>query len=248
MSCRPPSLTASSPPVAKPMPALHRRMLVKLASSLLVVLAPFVSGTVLADECDRLPPPSVTIKRLEERITVDTSRDRKTLTHLGSALARPGNVVLGLTRGNAVVRFETRTASYVSRTGRWECASPQIVLSYGFSPMTVYVAREFAKESCAYREIYQHELEHVRIYKEHLASIEKEITEAMNRRFSTGKPWRGAPGEGHAKLQKELDERWLPYVQRLISRVEEAQAQIDTPEEYAKVSATCGDEISKYVR
>ena len=52
----------------------------------------------------------------------------------------------------------------------------------------------------------------------------------------------GHPAE---HLQKELDERWLPYVQREIAKVEPAQALIDTPEEYERVANACDGEIRK---
>lgn len=52
----------------------------------------------------------------------------------------------------------------------------------------------------------------------------------------------GHPAE---HLQKELDERWLPYVQREIAKVEPAQALIDTPEEYDRVANACDGEIRK---
>jgi hypothetical protein len=118
-------------------------------------------------------------------------------------------------------------------------------VSYGFSPMTVYVAREFPEGSCAFKEIYAHELRHVKAYQEHLASIENELRETLTGRFATGEPWRGPLGQTQSRLQQELDERWLPYIQRAINRAEEAQALIDTPEEYARVTDSCNGEIKK---
>lgn len=214
----------------------------------LILLAIFSAAPGRADECDQLPKPSVTMKRLDERVTVNTKYGYKELTHLGSALARPGNQVLGLTSGKAVMQFSSSTPLYVERTGRWECASPQLALTVGFSPMTVYVAKEFPEGSCAYKEIYQHELRHVKTYQDHLASIEKEVSETLNRRFATGAPWRGPVGQTRAQIQRELDERWLPYVRREIGRADEAQALIDTPEEYARVADSCNGEIRKKTR
>lgn len=167
---------------------------------------------------------------------------------MGAALARPGKEVLGLTRGNAIVSFATNSPSYIDRTGRWECTSPQISVTYGLSPITVYVAREFPEGSCAYKEIYEHEMRHVKAYQAHIADIEKVLLDALNARFSTGAPWRGTPGQTGARLQQELNERWTPYVQREFNRVEEAQSKIDTPEEYERVANACDGEIRKRTR
>jgi hypothetical protein len=215
---------------------------------LIAIYIAIFSSQVWADECDQLPKPSVTIKRLDQRVTVNTQHSYKTLNHLGAALARPGNQVLGLTRGNAVARVSTSIPSYVDRTGRWECASPQLTLTFGFDQMTVYVAREFPEGSCAYKEIYQHELRHVKAYQTHLANIEKDVTDTLNRRFVTGGPWRGSAGQTTARLQQELNERWLPYIKREIARADEAQALIDTPEEYARVADACNGEVRKRAR
>jgi hypothetical protein len=216
----------------------------------LIALLPLVALSLpaWADECDQLPKPSVVVKRLDERFAVNTQQGYKALTHLGSAITRPGNQVLGLTSGKAIARFSSNTPAYLDRSGQWECTSPQLTLTLGFSPMTVYVAEEFPEGGCAYQEIYQHELRHVKTYQDHLAKIEKDISDTLSRRFATGTPWRGPAGQTRARLQQELDERWLPYVQREIRRADAEQALIDTPEEYARVADSCNGEIRKRAR
>ena len=218
-----------------------------LMRAIALLLTILFSCQAWADECDQLPKPSVTVKRFEEPFTLNTKYGYKEITHLGSALAHPGNQVLGLTRGKAIARFATNIRFYVDQSGRWECASPQLTVTYGFSPMTVFVAKEFPEGSCAYKEIYTHELRHVKTYLAHLASIEKDLAETLNNRFATGDPWRGPVGQAQTMLQQELNDRWLPYIQREINRGEEAQALIDTPEEYARVTNSCNGEIQKRI-
>ncbi|MBL8416568.1 MAG: hypothetical protein JNM42_19260 [Propionivibrio sp.] len=215
---------------------------------LALLFAVVLSCPCWADKCDQLPKPSVTVKRLDTRVTVNTQHGYKVLNHLGSALARPGNQILGLTRVNDVAHFASSTPLHVDRSGRWECASPQLTLTLGFNPMTVYVAKEFPEGGCAYKEIYQHELRHVKAYQAHLSTIENELSESLNRRFATGGAWRGPVGQTRADLQRELDERWLPYIQREFAHADEAQALIDTPEEYARVANACNGEIRKRTR
>jgi hypothetical protein len=206
-----------------------------------------IASAARADPCDELPKPLVTVKRIEDRVAYNTEYTYKSLTNIGSALTRPGRQVLGLTRGNAVVSFALDTPSIIDPTGRWECASPQITLTFGFSPMTVYVAREFPAGSCAYKEIHDHEMRHVEAYQTHMTSIEKELSAALNARFATGAVWRGPVGQTASRLRQELDARWVPYVQRQIKRVDEAQAKIDTEEEYDRVANACNGEIKKVI-
>ena len=207
-----------------------------------------LAGQVWADECDSLPPPSVTVKRLDSPVTLNTSYDYKSITVLGSAEHQPKQRVLGLTRGTSRIAIEIKTRSIIDPSGRWECVSPQIVMSYGFSPMTIYVAKEFPPGGCAYNEIYQHELRHVKTYQAHLAAIEKDVSETLTRRFATGSALRAPVGQTRMSLEKELNERWMPYIKREIERVESSQALIDTPEEYSRVSESCNGEIKRVVR
>ena len=215
---------------------------------LAALLALLMADPLSADVCDQLPKPSVTVKRLEEQLTVDKQYGYRELTHLGSTLAQPGQLVLGLTRGKATAQFSTTITRHIDRSGRWECASPQLVVTYGFSPMTVYIAREFAEGSCAFKEIYQHEMRHVKTYQAHLVRIENDLAATLSRRFATGSPWRGPIGQTTNQLERELNERWLPYIQREINRVDADQTLIDSPEEYARVANSCAGEISKLTR
>ncbi len=229
--------------------AFVRARLCKLPvlASVAIALGPN-SGANAADRCDQLPSPSVTLKRHEEPITLDTRSSYRTLTLIGPRNLPAGKQVLGLTRGTATVRFESRITAYADPGGRWECASPQLTVTYGFSPMTVYVAREFQPGSCAYKEIHEHELRHVRAYQAHLLRIEQELADTLKRRFVTDGPWRGPVGQARARLQQELEERWAPYIRREMNKVDAAQALIDTPEEYARVAESCGGEVKRLTR
>lgn len=213
----------------------------------LYLLFVVVAAPAWADECDQLPKPSVTVKLLEEAIALNTLYSIKSLNNIGAATLRPGHQVLGLTRGNAVAHFSSKIPSYRESSGRWECISPQITLSIGYRQMTVYVASEFGQGGCAYKEVHEHELRHVKAYQNHLKDIEKELGETLNRRFATGNSWRGPRGQLAAQIERELEERWMPYVRRELARVDAQQALIDTPEEYARVAAACGGEIQRVI-
>lgn len=222
------------------------QILTVMSTLALALLYP--ASAVHADTCDSLPPPSVTVKRLEEPITLNTSYNYKSITVLGSSEHRPAKRVLGLTRGNATVKFTVQVSSIADHSGRWECTSPKISVSFGYSPITVYVASEFPAGSCAYSEIHRHEMRHVHAYQAHLLGIESDISETLKHRFATREPWRGPVGQTRSMLEKEMRERWMPYIKREIERVEAAQALIDTPEEYARVGESCNGEIKRQIR
>jgi len=213
-----------------------------------VVIALLVFAQAAADECERLPAPSVTVTRLEEPITINTQYGYRELTHLGSDIARTGQAILGLTRGKARASFSVTMTRHPDKTRRWECASPQILLTYGFSPMTIYVAKEIPKGTCAYDEVLRHEMRHVTAYRSHLAAIEPKVREALTARFVTGEPWRGPLGQPPRQLQREISERWQPYMEHEINLGMAAQKEIDAPEEYARVLDSCNGEIRRLTR
>jgi hypothetical protein len=196
-------------------------------------------------ECAELPPSTVIVKRLETPISLNLEYSYKTLKALGEDYTRNNLEVLGLTRGTATAKFDIK--SQISRTPKndWECSSITVTLEYGFSPITVYVGREFPQGSCAHDEIYRHELMHVNAYTEHAKNIEQEITDILKRRFERDTPWRNAAGHSQLKLQAEINERWIPYLKRTLNKVKVAQRGIDSPEEYARVAASCDGAIKR---
>lgn len=217
--------------------------------SLACLLATNPAWSVELSECEQLPKPSVSIKRLENSsISYNTEYGYRLLTSIGGEKVRPGSQVLGLTRTNSLAQFSVNTPSYQDATERYECASPQITLLLGFKPMTVYVGKEFPVGSCAYQEILDHEMRHVKAYQEHVAKIEEALQADLNRRFATDSVWRGVPGTSNTRVSKELDERWLPYINRELQKVDVAQALIDAPEEYARLSNACNGEVKKLMK
>ena len=213
------------------------------------ILLPFIAlgmpGTVTgqSDPCAQLPKPNVTLKRIEEEPRFNLAYTYRTLTDIGTPTGKTGRTILGLTRTQGTVGYTLQTPSSIDTSGRWECLSPQIAVHFGFAPMTVYVAREFPPGSCAHKEIHEHEMRHARAYKEHITRVEKDLQETLTARFGADTPWRGPAGQLRAKLQEEMESRWLPYIQRLIKQADFAQGEIDTDAEYERVGNACNGEI-----
>lgn len=228
---------------------MRRRIVRPLALPGLTLLLAGPLPAAAEDACAQLPKPSVTVKRLAyPAIRYNTEYGYRTLTELGRDKLQPGGQVLGLTRAQSVASFTLTAPALVDASQRYECASPQITLSIGFRQMTVYVGKEFPAGTCAYQEILDHEMRHVKAYQAHIAGIEQVLQQEIARRFATDSVWRGQAGTLSARIGKELDERWLPYVNREMRKVDEAQALIDAPEEYARLAEACNGEIKKLAR
>ena len=142
--------------------------------------------------CDTLPKPSVTVRMADAPVSFDTTLGYRDLTSRAGEQARPGWQVLGLTQARAVAGFSLEMPSMAN--DQYECASPQITLTLSIQPLIVYVSREFPKGSCAYKEILDHEMRHVKAYQEHMAKVRTTFQEALTRRYATASVWRGPAG------------------------------------------------------
>lgn len=200
---------------------------------------PAVAGALAG--CDTLPKPSVTVRMADAPVSFDTTLGYRELTSRVGEQARPGWQVLGLTQARAVAGFSLEMPSMAN--DQYECASPQITLTLSIQPLIVYVGREFPKGSCAYKEILDHEMRHVKAYQEHMAKVRTTFQEALTRRYATASVWRGPAGTLYERLTQELNEHWTAAITRDFERVEGPQRLIDTPEEYARIAGSCGGEV-----
>lgn len=197
--------------------------------------------------CADLPPSTVKVVRVEREHKLNFSYGYRTLRNLSEDHQRRDIAVLGLARGVAIAQAKVSGKILPAADRRHECASFTIEIEYGFDPITVYVGREFPAGSCGHDEIYRHEMRHVEVYRAQARAIEAEITQALHQRFAREAPWQAPAGESAAKLRQELDQRWMPYIVRLLNQSKAAQRAIDTPEEYRRVAESCTGEIRRVI-
>ncbi|ATQ76174.1 hypothetical protein CR152_17765 [Massilia violaceinigra] len=158
-----------------------------------------------------------------------------------------GTFVLGLTRTESRSTISLKAPMLIDPVTGYECVAPRITVSLLYSPVVVYVGREFRPGSCAYQEILAHEMRHLKTYLDHLPKVEVTVRAALARRF-TDKPLYAPRGQAMALLQQELNTGWAPYIQKEMAKVDPLQAAIDTPQEYARLSKVCAGEVQSLVR
>lgn len=197
------------------------------------------SSPLAAAQCSDLPKPSLKLQRIEEPITLDNGLGYRSLSSLGPRRLQPGSEIVGLTRGNTVVEIQTRLSIILDRRTNLECGTPEVSVSYGYRPMTVYVAREFPHGSCAYERILEHEMRHVQVYRYHLARVEPEIAKVLQQRLDAWTIERRPPGLTSTLLRRDIHDEWIPQLRQMIARVEDEQAQVDNEEEYRRVTTSC---------
>jgi len=176
---------------------------------------------------------------------VDNSRSWRTLTQMKRPGLR-GATVLGLTHTESRVAIQVEGKLLTDPASGTECIAPRVDVELRYLPIVVYVGREFAADTCAYREILAHEMRHLNAYLGYLPKVEERVRARLAERFD-GRPVYGHIGETAAALKREIDMRWMPYVKAEMAGVEKLQAGIDTPQEYARLSKVCRGEVQSLI-
>ena len=122
-------------------------------------------------------------------------------------------------------------------------------VEFGFEPHTIYIPAEFAPQSCAYNAIYAHEARHVAtdraILEDHLPILLARIKEAA---ASIAPVYGVDPAAVQATLKAQIEQIMEAEMQSFSRGRERAQARVDSVEEYAMVSQSCGGIIRQITR
>jgi hypothetical protein len=188
----------------------------------------------------------VSVEAHDSGYRVDNSLSYRTLTRIKRP-GRQGGYVLGLTRAESRVAISVQGAILDDPQTGQECLLPQVGISLSYLPIVVYVGREFAPGTCAYREILAHEMRHLKAYVEYLPKVESRVRETLVRGFDA-RPVYAQQGRALASVRQELDGQWMPFIKREMAGARALQAGIDSPAEYARLGKLCQGEVQSLIR
>jgi hypothetical protein len=220
--------------------------------TLLLVLALLCTNSAWAARglfqirCEDAMSKTVTVLATQDNgYTIDNTQSFRALTALKGRA--PANAfVLGLTRAQGRLSIASDGALLRDPLSGTECIAPKIDVELYYTPIVIYVGKEFAPGTCAYQEILAHEMRHLKAYRDHLPKVERTVRKALSARFDN-KPLYARSGQASASLKREIDTGWMPYMKRELASVEVQQAAIDTPEEYARLSRVCKGEVQSLI-
>ena len=204
------------------------------------------AGTPFEGRCmDAARDATTVVTTRESGWRIDNTVSYRQLTQM-KRTGVAGGVVLGLTRTESRVAIQVDGTLLASPDGAVECVLPRIAVTLYYLPIVVYVSREFAPDSCAYREILAHEMRHLKSYLDYLPKVEETVRARVGGRFA-GRPLYARTGETRTLLQREIDANWMPFIKGEMGRVERLQAAIDSPQEYARLSKVCQGEVQSLI-
>jgi hypothetical protein len=169
----------------------------------------------------------------------DDSQSIEALTaKSGSALAT--HRTKGLTAAVFGYSADIKLNAVDDRRGSRTCGMPRLRVELSMQPVTVFVASELETESCQHDVTLSHEMKHVEVFRQTLdraaRDLERDLPEAIGAELRHAKN----PGELEQRLVVSVRDYLAQFIGERQRLLDEEQAEVDSPEEYARVSNACG--------
>lgn len=217
-----------------------------LASALLCLLMllprPAVGQPSFELRCERDMRPRLDVLAHKPGFTVNNRLSSRTL-HSTSKHAYSSDMMLGMTATSTRTEIDIDGPALSDPSGQRECIAPRISVQISYQPLDVFVARELHPASCPYRTVFEHEMQHVKIYVDNLPRIERLVREELAKRF-TG-PLYAPARKGLAQLRDQVDTWLMPLIKAELAMVEAKQVALDSLDETERLSRACLGEVEK---
>ncbi|MGE0109845.1 MAG: hypothetical protein AB7S81_08840 [Bdellovibrionales bacterium] len=214
------------------------------------------SPALAVESCPPFETAVITISPLLEEPQYDFSQGMHNLLAMGSAQDRhrfsstEKETPVGLTA--AAIKFKTnyQIIKTVLPSNYSVCAQiKNLRIDFGFDDTVVYVARELPRNSCSFREVFNHELKHVNKDRQlvllYAPEVESQFRELINR---IGIVHTTTSYAAELEIKKEVND----YINKLSSKLaairQEHQQEVDSREEYARLQKACNGDLESYVR
>jgi hypothetical protein len=189
--------------------------------------------------CAKLPPTHFEVVAVPLTFERDDSQNIAALTSKsGSALAT--HRTMGLTTAVFGQSTDIQLNVVDDRRGSRACGTPRVRVELSMQPVTVFVAEELGAQSCQHDVTLSHEMKHVEVFREALDAAARDLESDFP--VAIGAELRRATNPG------ELQQRFVVSVRNYLAQfmserqrmLDQAQAGVDSPEEYDRVATACG--------
>lgn len=191
-----------------------------------------------------LPPTRVDVVTTPVVYTTDRTRSWRELTAMsgdeGSELR-----AVGLTTAMIGHQALVETTGIEDQSDGRVCVRPSIRVDLSATPMKVYISREIAEDPCRDAAALEHEVKHVAVYEDELGRIADDVRQVLTSTYGNRVLYYRSRSEAQRDTKDALGAEIGPILAEDARRIKARQREIDTPEEYASVSAACGGMIVK---
>lgn len=205
------------------------------------------TGGVLASEAEDEASCDAMIQRQQNQISITmpdlvideattTTEDLAVMSGLYNDL---GRAIGGITSAIPLIEFKVSPNLSLLPNQRGVCAKPAISMRVGYQTMGVYMDREIPRSSCIYNAIFAHEMHHVAIYKDYVASHLEQIKQSADAKFN-GKAYFFRSLFQAKQYVEILGDEFVQHArEKFIHEVNAEQAALDTQAEYSRMQMEC---------
>lgn len=203
--------------------------------------------------CPPGPPATIKVERLFTEPAIDFSRDSIQISAVtnGAVVAplAPGERRNGATLSNQISRFDIDQAFETMPDGTVCGRVRGISGRFGFVGTKILVASELEQDECLKNEVLAHETRHVETVKAILDDYAPRMEAALTR---VAAELNAVPGSSRwtlrMKIRTAVDAAQNEVMMAANEEHVRRQLALDTPEEYARVDASCGGRMAKTLK
>ena len=226
-----------------------RQVLIFMASGIALMLAMAPPSDARAEAaCAGARDPQILVNSFYDPVTLDTRTPLKELAGLVQSGTLTHEYPAAMSQGQMTLEADYEASSERLPDGGFCGAISLIRVRFGFKENMIRIAREVPKNSCSYRVVLGHEQKHIAvdqaIVTEFTPKIEAAFSQAANH---IGGVARLSPGD----VQRAIDFAFRDHLRNIATNLQETrsirQSQIDTPEEYERVSHSCDGQLQAII-
>ncbi|PWC33100.1 hypothetical protein [Azospirillum sp. TSO35-2] len=232
-----------------------RRLFLALAGLFAGVLSGALSAQPAAAQagvCGEFPAPKLILDTTLAPIQRDDGLTVVQLTRLPGRSAGPVGTASGHVLGLTLARYGEQSqvsALFKTLSDGTYCAAPSAVtIAFGFQQRTVHVAREIPVDSCLHGEVLAHEMRHIAVDEALLREVTPQIRSRLAAVVAGMGPVRSrSQNQAMAAVRRPLEAAMRSIMSEFGRERDRRQAQVDTAEEYERVSRVCNGEARNYL-
>lgn len=215
---------------------------------LLVLGAACAAGPAWALTCPDPGQPRIVFSNIQDAIQYDFGQNRAALNQMGSQILASRNTfgsnsyVGGLTNGTISSDMSTELQTLTSTDGQACVWVSSINIRLHYHPV-VYVSREFVQGSCYHAAVLEHEHKHVAVdynlMNEYGPAMQQGIQNIAMVQGHLGPFPAGQMQVAGQNINAAMEAAMNAVMNNISAARQARQAQIDVPQEYARVQALC---------
>lgn len=200
--------------------------------------SPLAAAPSFDAKCAKLPPSRFEVVAIPIRVAFDRTRSQGDLTAMYEQ-ATKRHLTMGLTQARVGHRATIAVDGLQEGGSARVCMRADVRVELAMEPLTVFIARELEADPCRHAAVREHEMHHVAVYEAVLAAspdaLQRALEAALGGRTFAGASTAAVQADVAAAVARRLD----AFLDATGQAIRERQAAVDTPEEYARVSAAC---------